>query len=77
MDEGLSDSESLSVVLESLLWLKDIFLAIKFISLYMKGNSQISPQAERAQEYFANEIGRNIFIYAQARPWLVFMYANY
>lgn len=47
MDEGLSDSESLSVVLESLLWLKDIFLARKFISLYMKGNSQISPQAER------------------------------
>ncbi|NIF88115.1 hypothetical protein [Burkholderia sp. Cy-637] len=47
MDEELSDLESLSVVLEGLLWLKDIYLARKFISLYLRGGSQISPRAEK------------------------------
>ena len=45
MDEGLSDNESLSIVLEFLLWTKDIRLTRKFVALYMR-NAKITQQAE-------------------------------
>lgn len=47
MDEGLSDADSLNIVLESLLWVKDASLTKKFVSHYMR-NIKISPHAERA-----------------------------
>ncbi|WP_454825433.1 hypothetical protein [Paraburkholderia xenovorans] len=46
MDEGLSDSDSLGVVLECVLWLNDIRIARKFIALYLNKGAQVSPQAE-------------------------------
>lgn len=47
MDEGLSDNDSLSIVLESLLWVKDASLTRKFVSLYMR-DAKVTPHAEKA-----------------------------
>lgn len=47
MDEGLTDMQSLSVVVESVLWLEDVYLTRKFISLYLNEKVKITPQAER------------------------------
>jgi len=47
MDEGLSDLESLNIVIESVLWVNDIFLTRKFISLYFTGKFKFLPQTEK------------------------------
>jgi hypothetical protein len=47
IDEGTLNEDSLQVVIESLLWLKDFPLTTKFISLHVGSRIRFTPQAEK------------------------------